>query len=44
METSWTDHVQNEVLRRIKEESNILHVIKRKKAGWIVTSCSGTEF
>jgi hypothetical protein len=33
---SWTDRVRNEeVLHRIKEERNILHTIKRKKANWI---------
>jgi hypothetical protein len=25
---SWTDHVRNEVLHRVKEERNILHTIK----------------
>jgi hypothetical protein len=30
---SWTDHVRNEgVLHRDKEERNILHTIKRRKA------------
>jgi hypothetical protein len=30
---SWTDHVRNkEVLHRVKEERNILHIIKRRKA------------
>jgi hypothetical protein len=29
---SWTDRVRNEeVLRRVKEERNIVHTIKRKK-------------
>jgi hypothetical protein len=33
---SWTDHVRNEeVLRRVKEERNILHTIKRRTANWI---------
>jgi hypothetical protein len=33
---SWTDRVRNEeVLHRVKEESNILHTIKRSKANWI---------
>jgi hypothetical protein len=33
---SWTDRVRNEeVLRRVKEERNILHTIKRRKANWI---------
>jgi hypothetical protein len=34
---SWTDRVRNEeVLHRVKEERNILHTIKRRKANWIV--------
>jgi hypothetical protein len=32
---SWTDRVRNEVLQRVKEESNILHTVKRRKANWI---------
>jgi hypothetical protein len=32
---SWTDHVRNEVLHKVKEERNILHKIKRTKANWI---------
>jgi len=33
---SWTKHVINEeVLHRVKEERNILHMIKRRKANWI---------
>jgi hypothetical protein len=33
---SWTDHVgHEEMLQRVKEETNILHTIKRKKANWI---------
>jgi hypothetical protein len=33
---SWTDRVRNEeVLHRFKEERNILHTIKRRKANWI---------
>jgi hypothetical protein len=36
MEISWTDLVRNEeVLQRVKEERNILHTIKRRKASWI---------
>jgi hypothetical protein len=36
IEISWTDHVRNEeVLHRVKEERNILHTIKRRKASWI---------
>jgi hypothetical protein len=31
----WTSRVNNEaVLRRVKEERNILHTIRRKKANW----------
>jgi hypothetical protein len=32
---SWTDHVRNAVLHRVKEERNILHTIKRRKANCI---------
>jgi hypothetical protein len=33
---SWTDRVRHEeVLHRIKEERNIVHTIKRRKANWI---------
>jgi hypothetical protein len=32
---SWTDHIRNEVLRKVSEERNVLHKIKRKKANWI---------
>jgi len=33
---SWTDHVRNEeVLRRVKEQRNILHEIRKQKANWI---------
>jgi hypothetical protein len=36
MEISWTDRVRNEeVLHRVKEEGNIVHTIKRRKANWI---------
>jgi hypothetical protein len=32
----WTDRVRNEeVLRRVKEERNILHTAKRRKTNWI---------
>ena len=37
MEVSWTDRVRNEeVLRRVKEDRNVRHTIKRRKANWIV--------
>jgi hypothetical protein len=33
---SWTVRVRNEeVLHRVKEERNIVHTIKRRKANWI---------
>ena len=32
---SWTDHVGNEVLLRVKEQRNILHEISKRKANWI---------
>jgi hypothetical protein len=36
METiSWTGHVRNEVLHRVKEQRNILHEISKRKANWI---------
>jgi len=35
-EISWTDHVRNEdVLLRVKEQRNILHEIRKRKANWI---------
>ena len=36
MEISWTDSATNEeVLRRDKEERNVLHSLRRSKANWI---------
>jgi hypothetical protein len=33
---SWADHVRNEeVLQIVKEESNVLQTVKRRKANWI---------
>jgi len=33
---SWIDHVRNEeVLLRVKEQRNILHEIRKRKANWI---------
>jgi len=33
--TSWTNRMRNEgVLRRVKEERNILHTIKIRKTKW----------
>jgi len=33
---SWTDHVRNEdVLLKLKEQRNILHEIRKRKANWI---------
>jgi len=35
MEIRWTDRVRNEeVLRRVKDEKNILLDIKRRNANW----------
>jgi hypothetical protein len=35
MEISWTDHMRNEeLLRRAKEERNVLHTTKRRKDNW----------
>jgi len=34
-EISWTDHVRNEVLLRVKEQGNILHEIRKRKANKI---------
>jgi hypothetical protein len=48
MENSWTDHVRNEVLHRVKEERNIIHTVKRRKANWIGhilrTNCHKTRY
>jgi hypothetical protein len=35
MEIIGTDRMKYEVLHRVKEERNILHAIKRRKADWI---------
>jgi hypothetical protein len=36
MRISWIDHVRNEeVLRRVKEQRNILHEINKRKTNWI---------
>ena len=33
---NWTDHVRNEeVLLKVKEQRNILHEIRKRKANWI---------
>jgi hypothetical protein len=33
---SWTDHVRNEeVLLRVKEQRNILHETRKRRANWI---------
>jgi hypothetical protein len=31
---SWTEHVRNEVLLRVKEQRNILHEISKRNANW----------
>jgi len=42
---SWTDHVRNEdVFLRVKEQRNILHEIRRRKANWIGHICVETAF
>jgi hypothetical protein len=42
---SWTDRVRNkEVIKEVKEESNILHTIKGRKANWICHSLHRTAF
>jgi hypothetical protein len=34
--TTWTDRVRNEeMLQRVKEDRNILHIVKIRKANWI---------
>ena len=35
MEISWADREKIEVLKRVKEERNILHTVKWRKANWI---------
>jgi len=35
MEISWIDHVKNEVLRRVKEERNIVGKMKRENTNRI---------
>jgi len=35
MKISWTNGVKHEVLHRMREERNILHTIKRRKANRI---------
>ena len=41
----WTDHMKNkEVLYRVKEEKNNLHIIKGRKANWIGYSLSRNCF
>jgi len=32
---SWTDRVRKEVLHSVKEERNVLQIIKRRKVNWI---------
>jgi hypothetical protein len=35
MEISWTEHLRNVVLQKVKEERNIIETIKRRKANRI---------
>jgi hypothetical protein len=33
---SWNDRVRNEeVVHRVKEERNVIHTVRRRKANWI---------
>jgi hypothetical protein len=42
---SWTAcAINEEVLHRVKEERNILHIINKRKANWMVKSCVRTVF
>jgi hypothetical protein len=42
---SWTDHVRNEdVLLRVKEQRNVLHEIRKRKATGVVIFCLETAF
>jgi len=34
MKTSWNDRAKNKVLQSVKENRNILHTIKQRKANW----------
>jgi hypothetical protein len=46
MEISWTDRVKNEeVLREVKEERNIVHTTKQKgELTGLVSTCVGNAF
>jgi len=39
----WTDRVRNEVLHRVKEERNVVQIIKGRRTK-LVTCCEGTAF
>ena len=42
---SWTDHMRNEeVLLRVKEQRNIPHEIRKRKANWICHWPSTTDY
>jgi hypothetical protein len=34
--SDWTDSVENEVLLRVKYETNVVHAIKGMKGNWIL--------
>jgi hypothetical protein len=34
-EGCWTDHVENEVVRRVNEDWNVLYTTRRRKTKWI---------
>ena len=41
----WSDHVRNEeLLHRVKEERNIVHIINKGRQIGLVTCCVGTCF
>jgi len=45
MEISLTNcKINYEIFHRIKEERKLVHITKRRKANWLVTSCVGTAF
>ena len=41
---TWTDRVRNEVLRRVKEERNVIHMMKEGRMTRTFTYCVGTTF
>ena len=41
---SWSEHVRNEVLLRVKEQRNILHEISKRKDNWIESRSRGISY